>query len=332
MIKGVMEGVVSVLNGYREHHKEIESDGVKGYSRTFLVKSDLLIHMEEILVTEPLLIEYPHPSESMIAILLNLSGEHTFGHKKEGNHLARVDTGYIYAVKGPVQVSHIPMRLNRIFGLYMSYEFLESSARQLDSEFWSNIVEKIKNSETPRILHEFALTAYMKDRIEQIWNCPLKNELRRVFIQSAILDIIFGMIKENETELSEDTGESVRECEKRKLEQARRVIEEKLQNPPSIPELARLVDLNTYKLKKYFKIVYGETIYKYVRKLKMEKARFLILETNSSIHRIALEIGYSNPSQFSRTFRMHFQCNPNELRKASGCAPGSNFTCALVGS
>lgn len=54
---------------------------------------------------------------------------------------------------------------------------------------------------------------------------------------------------------------------------AKTIIEKSIDNPPSIRELARLVGLNEFSLKKSFRDTFQTTIYGYANELKMEQAR-----------------------------------------------------------
>jgi len=87
-------------------------------------------------------------------------------------------------------------------------------------------------------------------------------------------------------------------------------------NPaPFIPELAKIVNISETKLKNDFKSVYGVPIYQYFQKARMRAARD-VLETNKySIKQVAIEMGYTNLSNFSTAFRKEFGILPSELKQ-----------------
>lgn len=58
----------------------------------------------------------------------------------------------------------------------------------------------------------------------------------------------------------------------------------------------------------------GMTLPNYIAAKRMEKAARLLLETKYPISRVAMEVGYSNFSYFSKTFRDYAGCTPNEYR------------------
>ena len=54
---------------------------------------------------------------------------------------------------------------------------------------------------------------------------------------------------------------------------------------------------------------------KYLKKIKMEYAKTMIITTNKNIGDIANETGYKNPSKFSEAFKNYFGVLPNKYRK-----------------
>lgn len=100
-----------------------------------------------------------------------------------------------------------------------------------------------------------------------------------------------------------------------KLEEAKVIIEKDYVSPPSLCELARIVSLNEFKLKKGFKELFNTTVHCYVVKLRMEKAQILLNETDYSVREIAYKLGYKNPAYFSTAFKNYHGFVPSENKK-----------------
>jgi AraC-like DNA-binding protein len=83
----------------------------------------------------------------------------------------------------------------------------------------------------------------------------------------------------------------------------------------SIGALAKQMHTNPGKLKKDFKKRFRMPVISFLRKIKMEKARQLILETDMPIQEISLELGFTNPAHFSNVFKKNMGCAPRDLRK-----------------
>jgi AraC-like DNA-binding protein len=84
--------------------------------------------------------------------------------------------------------------------------------------------------------------------------------------------------------------------------------------PPSLPELARHVGLNEFKLKTGFRTLFGTSVFAYLRAQRMELARRLLVQRGQSVTEVALRVGYANPSKFALAFRKHFGFPPSALR------------------
>jgi AraC-like DNA-binding protein len=96
------------------------------------------------------------------------------------------------------------------------------------------------------------------------------------------------------------------------LSEARRLLDASLSEPLLIRELSRMVGLNEYKLKKGFKQLYGIPVHAYLVEKRMEKARELLEQRNSTVSKIAEYVGYSCPSSFSKAFRKRYGFNPSD--------------------
>jgi len=100
-----------------------------------------------------------------------------------------------------------------------------------------------------------------------------------------------------------------------KLKQAADILSQRLDDPPTISELSAIVGMNACDLKRCFKCCYGDGIARFSRSRRLEAAQDLLSRSTLSIAEIALEVGYTNPSQFARAFRQQFNINPAEYRR-----------------
>ncbi|NLL78222.1 MAG: AraC family transcriptional regulator [Clostridiales bacterium] len=68
-------------------------------------------------------------------------------------------------------------------------------------------------------------------------------------------------------------------------------------------------------LTKLFKSKYGYSIYEYVLKLRMERARELLAKEENKIIDIAQRLGYADNHYFSKAFRNYFGISPTQYRQ-----------------
>jgi AraC family transcriptional regulator len=84
----------------------------------------------------------------------------------------------------------------------------------------------------------------------------------------------------------------------------------------SLAKLAKLAELSEYHFSRMFKRATGLSPSQYFIRMRMVRARHLLLETRLSIIDVGLEVGYSSPSHFSQVFRREVGVTPSEFRGA----------------
>ncbi len=94
----------------------------------------------------------------------------------------------------------------------------------------------------------------------------------------------------------------------------KRYIEENLGGELTRSVLAGQVYLSEDYITRLFIRETGQTLPVYIARRRMEKAAKLLRESTDPISKIAMEVGYSNFSYFSKTFRDYVGSTPNEYR------------------
>jgi two-component system response regulator YesN len=68
-------------------------------------------------------------------------------------------------------------------------------------------------------------------------------------------------------------------------------------------------------LSKRFKQKYGVGIYEYALKLRMERAKELLMNDDLQIQEISERLGYSNNNYFSKAFKNYYGLSPTDFRE-----------------
>ena len=89
-----------------------------------------------------------------------------------------------------------------------------------------------------------------------------------------------------------------------------------LEEPLQTSEIARLVHLSVRQVERLFLRYVGCSPAKYYTRLRLERARELILHTNQPIVEIAVATGFTSNSYFAHCYRSHFGLNPSAVRRA----------------
>jgi AraC family transcriptional regulator len=82
----------------------------------------------------------------------------------------------------------------------------------------------------------------------------------------------------------------------------------------SLATFAGLAELSEYHFSRMFKRATGLSPSQYFIRLRMLRARHLLLETRLTIIDVGLEVGYSSPGHFSQVFRREVGVTPSEFR------------------
>lgn len=96
---------------------------------------------------------------------------------------------------------------------------------------------------------------------------------------------------------------------------AARAMRDRLDQPKTIPTLARICGTSPTILKESFREVYGMPVYAWYRRLRMEAASRRLIHGGESIAEVALSVGYSNPSKFAKAFGETMGMTPREWRR-----------------
>lgn len=91
-------------------------------------------------------------------------------------------------------------------------------------------------------------------------------------------------------------------------------IEDHLEEEISIEELAKVSCQSPFHFHRIFGMVVGETVYKYIRRLKLEKAASKLRYTEHPITDIAMDTQYDTPSAFTRAFKQAIGHSPRNYR------------------
>lgn len=98
--------------------------------------------------------------------------------------------------------------------------------------------------------------------------------------------------------------------------QAIAILEKRLADPPTLPELTHALGSNERKLTELFRQRVGMTVFDYFAEMRLETARHLLEGSDLRIQLIADRVGYRNAGDFTRAFRRRYTLSPREYRQA----------------
>lgn len=201
---------------------------------------------------------------------------------------------------------------SELIGILISIEYFHSLFT-----IEGNSLFNFNNFKTGKsIIEPKKISSSVNSILNQLTTKQLNQSLRPVYLKGKVYELLsyyFSTTSEDETEhcpyiASEETIT--------KIKNAKEIIIEEMNNPPSLDELAKRVGLNIKKLKNDFKEFYGVPVFTFLLNYKMELAKKLLLEQQLNVNEIALNLGYSNSSHFIAAFKRKFEITPKQFAKA----------------
>ncbi len=203
---------------------------------------------------------------------------------------------------------------NHVFEVHLSEEYFKKMA---SSEFssLSRFAEQVSKQEMAMMSqHNLGITTQMDTIIRDVLQCQRKGTLKRLFIESKVLELLILQVEQFETTRSKNNSSGVKEYDLNKIHHARYLVEKNISQPLSLLELAHQAGLNEFKLKKGFKEVFGNTVFGYLHNLRMEEAKRLLLDHKLPVRAIADHCGYEHVQHFSTAFKKRFGFTPLKYR------------------
>ncbi|WP_368344237.1 GlxA family transcriptional regulator [Pelagovum sp. HNIBRBA483] len=96
------------------------------------------------------------------------------------------------------------------------------------------------------------------------------------------------------------------------------IMEEQLENPLPIGDLALRLGISRRRLEQQFQETLGTTPHAFGLTLRLAEARRLATDTNRAVQDIALATGFSSHAAFARAFQREFSLSVREIRRARG--------------
>jgi AraC family transcriptional regulator of arabinose operon len=101
------------------------------------------------------------------------------------------------------------------------------------------------------------------------------------------------------------------------LRRIQALLREQLAAPVSVPALAEIAGFSTSHFSARFKAVTGFSVVEYVKRLRMARARQLLITSDRTVAEIAAAVGYPDPFYFSRQFAAVNGVSPRAFRVRS---------------
>ena len=163
--------------------------------------------------------------------------------------------------------------------------------------------------------HWGAINPQIEFVIRQITNCKYSGKMKQILMLSKCLELLVLTV-EGCSSASQTSEKFINnKDDKERVIAARDMINQRLQAPPTLSQVALSVGLNEFKLKRGFKELFKTTVFGYLAEQRLLLGYQYLMDTQKTAAEIAYVLGYASPQHFSNAFKKRFGITPLVMRK-----------------
>lgn len=181
-----------------------------------------------------------------------------------------------------------------------------ASRVKLNPEGQCEFQEKIRTLSQPpaQELNDYVPLEELFEKMLDTWNDKVPGY---EFITGTRLRQVLILLSQNNKKQNKNYAISL------KIEQLIGYMRQNISRKVTLEELSGIARLSPFYLSRAFKDVTGYPVIAYFNKMKIDKAKELLVERNKKVKEVAYELGYANEFYFSRTFKRIEGISPSEF-------------------
>jgi AraC-like DNA-binding protein len=259
------------------------------------------------------------PNTDVIRLHIGLKGNYSFRHQQLGRdfHLIGGHHNLLYSKDFDMTVENRTLELETFGVLFPRDTFLKFT--QNAGDLLERFADRIVAGDSAILSEEWgAVSPAIGQVVRQILDHPYKGDLQQLFLLSKSIELLVLCAEScNLATTNAATKDPFIKspADKEKLVAVRDLINQRLDSPPNLSEIARTVGLNEFKLKRGFKEMFRTTVFGYLTEQRLLLARQTLLDTRKTAAEIAYELGYSTPQHFNNAFKRRFGDTPDAIRR-----------------
>ncbi|MEP3372484.1 MAG: AraC family transcriptional regulator [Maribacter dokdonensis] len=156
----------------------------------------------------------------------------------------------------------------------------------------------------------FFMTPQMERIVDAFFSNSYIGKTKMMFYRSQITALLSHFFGQLALLPEKDSSANYRD----QLNKVRDILLDNIEDPPSLSELSKEIGLNTTKLKKEFKAIFGVPVFKYLQNERLTSAHTLISKGQATVQEAAWQVGYDSLSSFSNAFAKKFGYRPSQIK------------------
>lgn len=177
----------------------------------------------------------------------------------------------------------------------------------------SSILQSLLQNTQP-LLFEQIIYPFLQRIVDEIVTEKIDETFELFFLRIKAEELICRLLMEL-SKRQEEHLYGLNSCDIQTIYKVKEQILNHLGTPPVIKELATFANMSPTKLKRLFKQIFGDSIFRYYQGFRMKEAARLLKEKQLSVSDVGYELGFTNLSHFSRVFKEHIGMKPKQYTK-----------------
>ena len=255
------------------------------------------------------------PGDGMIQFYFKLSGDLTLGVSRAKTMRLNRPSLLVYNQPKGVDIQEwtAPKALERCVAVTLKTQYLVDHFLTSDDDAPPQL-QALAIGEPGQFKYlQLPLTTEMFELATKLVENPYTDHLRLIYTEAVTLALLCAAVR-GFTQLAPAPDEEYSERDLRCLRTARDLLMKQLSPVPTTRQVARAAGMNETSLKHGFKAIFGETIFDFSVRCRMQHALSLLRERRMPVARVADAVGYAHQTTFATAFRRHFGVSPREVR------------------
>ena len=222
------------------------------------------------------------------------AGDLSFCFLQDHAHQSEFPTAHYHGITVTIDFSAVTEEMKRIL------------------ELLSVDLERIKELSRMRDFTIIRVNPTVEHIFTELYTVPEK--IRHGYIRVKVLEILLVLTGMNPVE---DRAQRVHfsETQIEVIKQIHAFLVEHFNEHYTINELSERFEMSPTVMKKCFRGVYGDSVYAYMKRYRLQVAERLLKESTLTVGEIATQVGYLNPNKFTSAFCAEYGVPPTAYRK-----------------
>lgn len=244
-----------------------------------------------------------------VEICLNLAGEGAVSDGKRSLELCPLSAGFYFQGAPGLMGRRVGAEQHQFITVELSVGFLRQNLQVEDAELREPLRAILEGKAEAYVSEPIRLTSDHQLLVGSLRRPPVYAGAQRLWYRAKALEVASVLF------FRPAAGNELF-CQRQKLLNQERVqkvisvLRENLSETPSLETIGKRVGCSHYHLSRIFSQETGQSIFQYLRRLRMDRAAELLREGRLNVTQVSLEIGYSSPSHFSMAFHETYGCCP----------------------